>query len=307
MLRYREIDCKYAEIWRVFISGSSSAGKTYFARQLLENKLIECNRIYYYHPDIQETFPIDWENYLNIPICYQSGLPSQNDILNIPHKSCIILDDLYTEACADRTIDYLFRVLSSKRKLHVIIMTQRYFAEGSNGLNIRNSCNYHILMNNADERTNLRVANMMNNKDSIKKAIDINSQKLYPYIFLDRTNQARVTGIQVYTELFGKYKQVVLNSMVSYLISETDFKSHFESIDTHTAVLNANAKKTKTRSSSRTTSSFTPDKKEEIDTEAVGTRACPTDNSSGYTFEQRRQLERKIKQALRRYQIRAQL
>ena len=124
-------------------------------------------------------------------------------------------------------------------------------------------------MNNADERTNLRVANMMNNKNSIKKAIEINSQKLYPYIFLDRTNQARVTGIQVYTELFGKYKQVVLNSMVSYLISETDFKSHFESIDTHTAVLNANAKKAKTDSSSRTTSSFTPDKKEEIGAEAV--------------------------------------
>ena len=74
-------------------------------------------------------------------------------------------------------------------------MTQRYFAEGSNGLNIRNSCNYHVLMNNADERTNLRVANMMNNKESIKKALEINSRKLYPYIFIDR-NIARVNGVQ---------------------------------------------------------------------------------------------------------------
>ena len=305
MLRYREIDIKYSDIWRVFISGSSSAGKTYFARQLLENEYIKCDRIYYFHPDIQESFPTDWENHLDIPICYQSGIPTENDILNIPKGSCIVLDDLYTEACANRTIDYLFRVLSSKRKLHVIIMTQRYFAEGSNGLNIRNSCNYHVLMNNADERTNLRVANMLNNKDSIKKAIDINSRKLYPYIFLDRTNQARVTGIQVYTELFGKYKQVIVNSMISYLISESDFKSHFESIDTHTAVLNADTKKAKIGRGSRTTPGSTSDKKEE--SSEVDTRVCPTENSSGYTFEQRRQLDRKIKQALRRYQIRAQL
>ena len=304
MLKFREVDLKFADIFRVFISGSSSAGKTHFARELFEYKYIQPERIYYYHPDIQEHFPVDWDEYLDIPICYQSGIPTETDLLNIPKYSCIILDDLFTQACADRTIDYLFRVLSSKRKLHVIIMTQRYFAEGSNGLNIRNSCNYHVLMNNADERTNLRVANMMNNKDSIKKALEINSRKLYPYIFLDKTNQARVSGIQVYTELFAKYRQVVVNSMIFYLISEPDFKANFKSIDSHTAIANANSKQAKDNSRSENSGS-TKETEEKNSAEAAASGAVS--NSSGYTFEQRRQLERKIKQALRRYQIRSQL
>ena len=306
MLKFRELDLKFADIFRVFISGSSSAGKTFFARQLFQFKYIKPERIYYYHPDIQEQFPVDWDQYLDIPICFQSGIPTETDLLDIPRYSCIILDDLYTQACADRTIDYLFRVLSSKRKLHVIIMTQRYFAEGSNGLNIRNSCNYHVLMNNADERTNLRVANMMNTKDSIKKALEINSRKLYPYIFLDKTNQARVSGIQVYTDLFGKYRQVVVNSMLYYLISEPDFKTNFESLDSNTAVPNANSKQAKAGARSEPSSNIDSNKTSEDQT-STHSRACPIPFSSGYTFEQRRQLERKIKQALRRYQIRSKL
>ena len=87
MLKYREVEIKFADIFRIFISGSSSAGKTYFARQLLENNYINCKRIYYFHPDIQETFPVDWEHHLSIPICYQSGIPTESDILNMPRYS----------------------------------------------------------------------------------------------------------------------------------------------------------------------------------------------------------------------------
>ena len=142
---------------------------------------------------------------------------------------------------------------------------------------------------------------MMSNKDSIKKALEINNRKLYPYIFLDKTNQARVSGIQVYTELFGKYRQVVVNSMIFYLISEPDFKANFDSIDSHTAVLNADSKQAKNNSKSENSIST-----KEIESKAP-TETCAVSSSAGYTFEQRRQLERKIKQALRRYQIRSQL
>ena len=48
MIRYREIKPDFPEIWRVFISGCSSAGKTYFARKLLESNLFKCSRIYIY-------------------------------------------------------------------------------------------------------------------------------------------------------------------------------------------------------------------------------------------------------------------
>ena len=303
MLRYRELDLKFSDIWRVFISGSSSAGKTHFARKVLESKFFKCKRIYYFHPDIQEDFPIDWQDHLDIPICFQSGLPSEKDLLDIPHYSCVIIDDLFTEACADRTIDYLFRVLSSKRKLHVFIMTQRYFAEGSSGLNIRNSCNYHVLMNNADERTNMRVANIMNMKKSIGKAIEANSDKLYPYIFIDKTNQARVSGIQIYTDIFSRFKQIIFKSMLSYIISEADFRSHFHKIDNTTAVKNGNkkSKKTPVQSKSEPIESNPTEPTAEPSIEPQSSSIEPSQ------FRKRKLFERKVKQAIQRYKIRSKL
>ena len=302
MLRYRELDLNFSDIWRVFISGSSSAGKTFFARQILESNFFKCRRIYYYHPDIQEDFPVDWDQHLDIPICYQAGLPSQKDLLEIPHYSCVILDDQFTEACSDRTIDYLFRVLSSKRRLHVFIMTQRYFAEGSNGLNIRNSCNYHVLMNNADERTNMRVANIMNLRKSVQKAIEVNSDKLYPYIFIDKTNQARVSGVQIYTDLFSQFKQIIFKSMLSYIISEADFRSNFKIVDNTTAVKNEN-KKSKKKSTERGGSPEpeSADPRNETESKPNTTSIEPSE------FRKRKNLERKIRQALQRYKIRSKL
>ena len=244
MLKYREIDTSFADVWRVFISGSSSAGKTFFARELLKANLFKYERVYYYHPDIQEDFPVDWSDHLDQPVLYQPNLPTLDELLQIPSYSVIILDDLFAEASQSKDISYLFRVLSSKRKLHVIIMTQRYFAEGVNSLNIRNSSNYHVLMRNADARTNLRVGLTMNLKKDFLIANDMNKKLLYPYIFVDRTNQASVNELQVFTDVLSNYKKGVFKSMPSYIISEADFKSKFQKIDSFTAVPNDRANKT---------------------------------------------------------------
>ena len=235
MFKIKQVNCEFAPIWRVFISGSSSAGKTYFARQLLEAKLFDFERIYYYHPDIDENNPTNWENYFSEPVIYQTGLPTSQDLMELPSKTCIILDDLYREATSSKIIDYLFRVLSGKLKLHVIIMTQRYFAGGPFALNIRNSSNYHVLMNNADCRINDRAANRLGLKNEYQVASKHNESKLHPYVFLDQTNEARVTKLQVYIDILSKHKKVIINSMIYYLISERDFNSNCEVIDQNTA------------------------------------------------------------------------
>ena len=228
MIRYREIpNFEFAKIFRIFISGSSAAGKTTFAKSLLERGLFTFNRVYYFHPDFHEHAPVEWHNELDKPVLYQAGIPSLKELLEIPEYSCLVFDDLFTQCCESKDIDYLFRVLSSKRKLNVIIMTQRYFSDGKCGLSIRNSSNYHVLMRNADARTNLIVANSMQLKPEITKAIEINKQKLYPYIFIDRTNQARVNNLQIFTDILSKHIEVVIGRMKYYLISESDFTSSF--------------------------------------------------------------------------------
>ena len=158
-------------------------------------------------------------------------------------------------------------------------------------------------MNNADERTNMRVANIMNMKQSIQKAIDVNSERLYPYIFLDKTNQARVSGIQIYTDLFSRYKQIIFKSMVSYIISEADFRANFEKIDNSTAVKNADSKPKK-KISGKPADSESVSSIESVKSEPVERSKDPIEPSA---FRKRKQLERQVKQALRRYKIRSKL
>ena len=122
MIKFKEIDSLSSDIWRVFISGSSSAGKTYFAKELLKSKLLNYERIYYFHPDIEEDFPVNWDD---LPVFCQAGLPTHDDLLAMSPYSVVILDDLFTEAFKEKILSYLFQLLSSKKELHLIIMTQR--------------------------------------------------------------------------------------------------------------------------------------------------------------------------------------
>ena len=229
IFRAREIELIYPDIWRIFISGSSSAGKTYFAKQLLSTGLMKIDRIYYFHPDIQEEFPVDWCDYFkDIPIVCEAGLPTIEELNEMPPNSVVVLDDLFTECAESKLMSYLFRVLSSKKKLHLVIMTQRYFDMGSKGLNLRNCSNYHVLMSNTDVRTNHRVGFSMGLDKEIKLAEKVNKSKLYPYIVIDRTNQARVNGVQVYTDILSKHKEVIMNESVFSVVPAAEFKRKHE-------------------------------------------------------------------------------
>ena len=319
MIRYREIpNFEFAKIFRIFISGSSSAGKTHFAKNLLKQDLLHFSRIYYYHPDFHEHSPVEWHTEFEKPVLYQAGIPSLADLLEIPEHSCLVFDDLFSQCCDSKDIDYLFRVLSSKRKLNVIIMTQRYFAEGKCGLSIRNSSNYHVLMRNADARTNLNVANSMQLKPEITKAIEINKQKLYPYIFIDRTNQARVHSLQIFTDIFSKHLEVIIGRMKYYLISEADFESSYTISGKNIA--NANTKtcvqrkrRASSSSESETESSVASSSDESSESEAESRKLTSTSLRSSKSesrkpksktsnkFRERKHREQEIARVIRRH------
>ena len=295
MFRYKEVQLNFAEIFRVFISGSSSAGKTYFARQLLEQNLFDFDRVYYFHPDFHETAPVDW----SFDILYHPGLPTLEDLLVIPEKSCLIFDDLYHECVNSNVIDYLYRVLSSKRKLHCLIMTQRYFAQGKHAVSIRNSSNYHVLMRNADERINLRAADSMNLKQEVVKANECNENEMYPYMFIDRSNHARVTGIKVYIDLFSKYMKVVMKSGLKFIIDGPDFHARFKLLDNNVAIENETSRQRLQESTKNCQESST---KRSENTNSNDNKTKTKSNGSRYS---RRELTRRVKQALYRHKQRS--
>ena len=297
MIRYREISSfRFAPIFRVFISGCSASGKTFFAHQLLQSNLIEYDRVYYFHPDFHEHSPVNWQETLSKPVLYHPGIPSLEELLEIPENSVLVFDDLMTQCCEAKQIDYLFRVLSSKRKLNVIIMTQRYFSNGRNGLSIRNSSNYHVLLRNADARTNLLVANSMQLKSEITRAQADNKSRLYPYIFIDRTNEARVNNLQIYTNLFSTHKEVIIGSMKYYLISESDFNQQYHCVGENLARLNEN--KTDKLSTGKSKSRA----------ESIESEKCRKYQSIVRERRQtRRRIDQEVQSALRRHKIHSKL
>ena len=232
---------KFDYPFRIMLSGSSQSGKTFFARELLNHvsTLFDANiqLIKYYHPDYLATRPVSWHSLLSIPICYNSGVPTLSELCDLEPHTCVVLDDLYEECIQSKSIDYLFRVLSGKKNISVMIMTQRYFSNGKFGMNIRNQCNYTVLLRNVDALLNNRLASQLNLSIPVKKAIIETFQENYwPYIFIDSSPRGQVTSVRVYTDIFTKYKVFYTSvGMKAYIISETDFLQHFKIINKSTA------------------------------------------------------------------------
>ena len=301
MIKYREYEWKFAEIFRIFISGMSSSGKTHFTYNLLKSGLFHFERVYYFHPDFHEKSPVDWN--LNQPVIFESGLPTTEEILAMPRRSTLIFDDLFAEVRDSKVIDYLFRVLSSKQKLNVIVLTQRYFDKGKYSLSIRNSSNYHVLLRNSDERTNQNVGKMMGLSNDVRKAISVNSRSLFPYIFIDKTNEARVHNMCIFTDIFSRYKVLIRNGMKVYLISEADFNATFEKQDSDLASLkNAN----QVTSVCETKDSGTESTRPTADTRPATSGSESIRRSLG-RFTRSRALTRQIERVVHQYKKRSKL
>ena len=112
MIRYRELKVDFPDIWRVFISGCSAAGKTFFAKQLVESGYMKFKRIYYFHPDFHENSPIDWNR---SDMIFIPGCPQMDDLLNIPEYTCVILDDLSSEIPKNRLIHCGYTAIDKRR------------------------------------------------------------------------------------------------------------------------------------------------------------------------------------------------
>ena len=223
---------KFDYPFRIFISGSSQSGKTFFTGQLLQSSVFQnvFSHVIYYHPDYLSECPVEWHKTLSVPVSYQTGVPTLDDLRSLEKDTCVILDDLYEECVNAQSIDYLFRVLSGKNNLSVIIMSQRYFAQGKYSMNIRNNCNFTVLMRNVDGNINFRIASLMSLQKPIKKAIEeVFPDNYWPFIFIDSSPKGQVSKLRVYTNIFDKYQEVYSDDgMKAFVISEKDFLKHFK-------------------------------------------------------------------------------
>ena len=193
-------------------------------------------------------------------------------------------------------------------------MTQRYFAQGKHAVSIRNSSNYHVLMRNADERINLRAADSMNLKQEVLKANEFNENEMYPYMFIDRSNQARVTGIKVYIDLFSKCLKVIMGKKLKALVDWKEFTDRFRLIDQNVAIENAPKATSLPQSSTclpeGPTSGPGPTGPAESkptrakSTEPAGTKSTGSTRTKPSTRRQRKEFTRRVRQIIHRYKKR---
>ena len=304
VVRYREIpDLSFNPIFRIFISGSSESGKTYFAKQLLQRNLFNVSRVYYFHPDFHEDNPTDWQSSLDVPVVFSAEFPKTEDFLAMPENSCIVFDDLIDKCTSNRCVDYLYRVLSGKRKLHCIMMSQRYFVHDRYSISIRNSSNYHVLMRNCDMSNVNQIGRSLGLKEEISAATKFNQEKEYPYIFIDRTNKARARNTQVYIDVLSRTFVLIRGSMKYFLLSEVDFNRSFNRFDSELAEY-ADAQQRA---------------REAVGDQAVGDRAARRDGATsreadraGYraserrsTWDERVQRRQRLRRAVHKYQVNA--
>ena len=295
IISFKEIDnVKIGPIVRLYISGSSGSGKTYFIANFLKSQQFEFSRVYYFHPDFHECTPINWHTFLPQDVIYRSDVPTVESIKEMKPFSVIVLDDIFDKVESSYDIDYLFRVLSGKLKLHVIVMSQRYFSNGKYSINLRNCCDYHVLMRNSDLATTKRIGRTLGHEQEILQALKLTEDKLYPYIFVDKTHLARVNKIQVYIDIFSPIKVVVYGSMKYYLLNEKDFTSTYKIIDAGLA--ENEVKKQRICRSTGGSSAKTNT-----------TNTITNSSTINFTPLQRQHIESQVKRTLHRYKKRSQL
>ena len=153
-------------------------------------------------------------------------------------------------------------------------------------------------MRNADELANLRAVRTMNLANEFKLAVDATSKDLYPYFLIDKTNHARVTGVQLYIDIFSQFPKVVMQSGLYYLISSNDFKKNFVEVDNQIA-------------------EYEPKKSEPTGTEPTGTEPAETkptgpeqtpttpDAKIKQYYRERNKFRRSVKKVIRGYKKRS--
>ena len=220
--------------WRLLLSGSSGSGKTRFGLDLLKSQhLFEdaVSSVIYYHPSYLNECPVDWHCELDIPVSYRVGLPTKEELMSLQPKTCVVLDDLYDEAVKSSHIDHLFRVISGKMNICVMIMTQNNFSSGKHNRDIRNSCNFSALFRNGcDSNINKRICQMAGLQRAYAAAQKSQEDLNYPYLFIDQSQQGHLSPYRLYANIFDKY-QIVFHAqtgMKGYVITENDFKQFYK-------------------------------------------------------------------------------
>ena len=226
---------------RAIFSGSSQSGKTYMIGEMLKYQseifTSEFDFVKYYYPTFLDEAPVDYHDFIETPISYTAGFPTKSDVLGFPKNTLMIIDDQSDVAVKSDLVSQIFKVISGKKNLSIILVSQNYFMQGKHSREIRNSCNYVGLFRNCcDDHLNSRVATAFGLKAAYAAAEkDLYHSQIYPFIFIDQTQRGQISSYRLFTKIIGKVKEAYSKiGMKGYILSEEDFNAAFKIINEKT-------------------------------------------------------------------------
>ena len=136
-------------------------------------------------------------------------------------------------------------VISGKKNLSIILVTQNYYMQGKHSRDIRNSCNYVALFRNCCDLTlNRRVARdfgLLGACIAAEESVFMN--KIHPYIFIDQTQAAQLSQFRLYIDILGTFRVAFNNEkMKGYIIPESEFKKVFTILEKNNFAVKAGYK-----------------------------------------------------------------
>ena len=173
----------------VCISGTTNSGKTYFLKQLLENKNTMFNppvdKVMYCYGVWQTLFE-DMEKYLDI--MFHKGVASEEtvDTFADGNHHIIILDDLMDEVVQSKDVQNMFTRGSHHRNLTLIYLNQNMYCQGKSARSINLNTHYMVLMRNPRDISQISVlAKQTGLAKNLVQAYKECTSKPYGYLVLD--------------------------------------------------------------------------------------------------------------------------
>jgi DNA replication protein DnaC len=157
-------DFKFHHPASIMISGSTGTGKTHMTENLIKKNMFtkKIKNIFYYGAHGNCTLEWDQELPQEVQVRLLEGLPTTKDLLTLPKRSLVIIDDQFSEAIESEAVARAFKVDRRNQKFSLVLITQNVFEKGKHAKTIRNNTEVFILFKNyGDREQNKRLAKQL--------------------------------------------------------------------------------------------------------------------------------------------------
>ena len=222
--------------FRLIVAGGSGSGKTYFVQRLVNEQhyTTPFDRITYYLPDYLNEEAIEFGQQVE----FKSGMPTLEDLSQIPSNSLLIFDDLMHECANSVLLKQLFGIMARKRNISLILIVQNIYHAGLRHIRL-NSTGIILFKFYAAMDVNKRVVRDLGLKNLItSEQLNALYAARFSYIYINIHPNRHSDFGTLRTNIFDKLLTIYYQ-MEYIAIPKSDFIKYFKVIESNNGKIKA--------------------------------------------------------------------